>query len=188
MGLLTAWNISVLADIRSVPRSRRNPQFDAETLPGDLASVGIEYVRLPDLGGWRRPRPDSPNAGWRLASFRGFADYMLTDDFKRALDNLMTLSCAGRSLGIMCAEAVPWRCHRSLIADALTARGYQVRHIMHADKAEPHRITRFALIAGNIVTYPPSLSAIVDLCPAIRDEDAPETTEDRFDREREQTL
>jgi uncharacterized protein (DUF488 family) len=159
MGLLTEWNIGVLADVRSVPRSRRNPQFSDDTLPGDLASSRIEYVQLPALGGWRRPRADSPNTGWRLASFRGFADYMLTDDFKRALDNLIDLACAGRSLALMCAEAVPWRCHRSLIADALTVRGYVVRHIMSVDKAEPHRITRFASIEGGLLTYPPAKPA-----------------------------
>ena len=118
------------------------------------ARSGIDYIRLPALGGWRRPRPDSLNTGWRLESFRGFADYMLTDEFRVALDDLIALACAGRSLAFMCAEAVPWRCHRSLIADALTARGYEVRHVMSVDKADLHRMTPFASVEGDLVTYP----------------------------------
>lgn len=153
--LLLTWNIGLLADVRSVPRSRRNPQFNADVLPAGLRDAGIDYIRLPALGGWRRPRMDSPNTGWRLASFRGFADYMLTGDFRDALDNLITLACAGQRLAIMCAEAVPWRCHRSLIADAVTARGYEVCHIMSIEKANPHHMVPFAHVDGDLVTYPP---------------------------------
>jgi len=154
VSLLIAWNIDVLADVRSAPRSRRNPQFNADTLPARLSDDGIDYVRLPELGGWRRPRADSPNTAWRLESFRGFADYMMTDEFRAALDDLIARACAGRNLAFMCAEAVPWRCHRSLIADALTARGYEVRHIVGVDKAAPHRMTPFASVEGKLVTYP----------------------------------
>ncbi len=153
--LLAAWDIGVLADVRSVPRSRRNPQFNADILPAGLRDSGIDYIRLPALGGWRRPRMDSPNAGWRLASFRGFADYMLTNEFKDALDKLIALACAGQRFALMCAEAVPWRCHRSLISDALTARGYAVCHIMSLEKADLHRMTPFARVDGDLVTYPP---------------------------------
>jgi uncharacterized protein (DUF488 family) len=152
--LLSEWNIEVLADVRSVPRSRRNPQFNSDVLANCLAEVGIEYGRLPGLGGWRRPRADSPNTGWRLASFRGFADYMLTADFQSALGDLIARGCAGRRLAFMCAEVLPWRCHRALIADALVVRGYEVRHVMSAHKADAHRVTPFASVEGVVVTYP----------------------------------
>lgn len=155
IALLAAWDIRLLADVRTVPRSRRNPQFNEDTLPAALHNAGIDYVRLPALGGWRRPRPDSPNTGWRLDSFRGYADYMLTDEFVLALGELISRACAGRNLAFMCAEAVPWRCHRSLIADALTARGYEVRHIMGPGKAQPHRMTPFAVVHDRRITYPP---------------------------------
>lgn len=158
MALLTAWDVDVLADVRSVPRSRHNPQFNEDTLPGVLASAGIEYVRLPALGGWRRPRPDSPNTGWRLESFRGYADYMLTDRFEIAVDDLISQASTGRHLAIMCAEAMPWRCHRSLISDVLTAGGCEVCHIMSLEKAEVHRMTPFAQVEGDRITYPPPLA------------------------------
>jgi uncharacterized protein (DUF488 family) len=116
--LLRAYGITRLVDVRSVPRSARNPQFNRETLPAALAVEGIGYTPLPELGGFRHSRPDSPNAGWRKASFRGFADYMQTDGFHDGLEKLIAI--AGRETSaVMCAEAVPWRCHRSLIADAL---------------------------------------------------------------------
>jgi uncharacterized protein (DUF488 family) len=134
VALLRAFDVSVLADVRTIPRSRKNPQFNAETLPSALAGRGIRHVHLPELGGLRRPRKDSPNAGWRNSSFRGFADHML------------------------CAEAVPWRCHRSLIADAVTARGGHVEHIASAKSASPHRLTPFAKIEGTRVTYPEAAS------------------------------
>lgn len=152
VSLLRAWGVEILADVRSVPRSRRNPQFNADTLPAGLRDSGIDYIRLPALGGWRRPQMDSPNAGWRLASFRGFADYMLSNEFKDALDNLIALACAGPRLALMCAEAVPWRCHRSLISDALTATGYEVCHIMSVEKANTHRMTPFARVDGDLLT------------------------------------
>ena len=153
-GLLAVWRVALLVDVRTVPRSRRNPQFNEDVLSSELAARGIAYERTKALGGWRRPVPDSPNTGWRLASFRGYADYMRTGEFERAL-NALIASARQRRLAIMCAEAVPWRCHRSLIADALLVRGCEVRHIMTATKAEPHRMTPFARVDGDRVTYPP---------------------------------
>jgi uncharacterized protein (DUF488 family) len=152
-GLLHARCIELLADVRTAPHSRRNPQFNTELLANGLPASGIAYVLLPELGGWRRPSADSPNTGWRHASFRGYADYMRTDEFRKALSHLIEL---GREhhLAIMCAEAVPWRCHRSLIADALLAHGCDVRHIVGA-KSNPHRMTPFARMKDGIVTYPP---------------------------------
>ncbi len=152
--LLQTRSIELLADVRTVPRSRHNPQFNTENLAPALATAGITYVQLPALGGWRRPLADSPNTGWRHASFRGYADYMLTAEFRSALDGLIVLGRAHR-LAFMCAEAVPWRCHRSLIADALVARGYEVCHIISATKADPHRMTPFAHVKSGVVTYPP---------------------------------
>jgi uncharacterized protein (DUF488 family) len=155
-GLLSANGIACLADIRSVPRSRRNPQFNADTLPQALAAHGIAYASLRELGGLRRPLPPdaSPNGAWRNASFRGFADYMHGDDFARGLGRLIELAAAAPT-AVMCAEAVPWRCHRSLVADALLARGHEVLHIIGPGRASPHRLTPFARLDGERVTYPP---------------------------------
>jgi uncharacterized protein (DUF488 family) len=154
--LLRAWRIDAIADVRTVPRSRRNPQFNADALAMALPAAGIAYLPMPALGGWRRPRPDSPNAAWRLASFRGYADYMQTPEFDHALDDLIA-AARGHQLAAMCAEAVPWRCHRSLIADALVARGCDVHDILSATKADPHRLTPFARIEHHHVTYPATL-------------------------------
>lgn len=146
-------SIGLIADVRTLPRSRRNPQFNIDTLPGELARAGIEYEHLTLLGGLRRARPDSPNKGWVNASFRGFADYMQTQEFERGLKELSKLARAKR-VAVMCAEALPWRCHRSLISDALTVRGYQVEHITATGRPHPHRITRFARVEGFNITYP----------------------------------
>jgi uncharacterized protein (DUF488 family) len=154
IAMLRAHGVEVLVDVRTVPRSRYNPQFNRETLPGELAEAGIEYRHMPELGGLRKPRKDSTNTGWRNDSFRGYADYMQTAEFERNVSELMALA-AERRVAIMCAEAVPWRCHRSLISDAVTARGGEVRHIMSADKADAHRMTSFARVEGTRVTYPP---------------------------------
>src|SRR5439155_23289629 len=132
--LLRAHGADTLIDIRTVPGSRRNPQFGQAALAGSLAEADMTYVHSPALGGLRRPHPDSPNTGWRNTSFRGYADYMGTDAFEDALTELLDLA-ASRQVAIMCAEAVPWRCHRSLVSDALTARGVEVRHIMTAADA-----------------------------------------------------
>jgi uncharacterized protein (DUF488 family) len=152
-GLLKAHGISLLVDVRTIPRSRHNPQFNRETLPRILAAEGIAYEHMPGLGGLRRPRKDSGNTGWRNASFRGYADYMQTEEFARNLAALTELE-SGQNLAIMCAEAVPWRCHRSLIADALTIRGIPVRHIVSAANAEPHQLTSFARVQGTRIIYP----------------------------------
>lgn len=149
--MLQAHGVESLVDVRTVPRSRRNPQFNREALPEVLP--GIAYRHMPALGGLRRPRPDSMNTAWRNESFRGYADYMQSAQFATALDELMALGQASRT-AIMCAESVPWRCHRSLIADALTARGVPVEHIMSASSRKPHALTPFAAIDGNRVTYP----------------------------------
>jgi uncharacterized protein (DUF488 family) len=153
LALLKAHNIERLADVRTIPRSRRNPQFNADVLPAPLAEAGILYVPMPELGGLRHPRKDSPNTAWQNESFRGYADYMLTPQFEAALARLVEMARTAR-VAIMCAEAVPWRCHRSLIADALTARGIPVEHITSEHAAKPHRLTPFAKVEGRQVTYP----------------------------------
>lgn len=151
---LRAWDIQTLVDIRTVPRSRKNPQFNADVLEGTLAEVGIRYVHLARLGGLRHARKDSPNGAWRNASFRGYADYMQTEEFARGLEELRELTPDG-PLALMCAEAVPWRCHRSLVADALYARGVVARHLSSPTRAPEHRLTPFAQLHGRQVLYPP---------------------------------
>jgi 3-methyladenine DNA glycosylase/8-oxoguanine DNA glycosylase len=151
--LLQAVDISVLADIRTIPRSRHNPQFNGDSLCTTLRPRGLRYVHLAGLGGLRRARKDSPNTGWRNTSFRGFADYMLTEDFEIGLEELRALTAQGR-VALMCAEAVPWRCHRSLVADALTARGAHVEHIIGSLRSSPHHLTPFAKVEGARVSYP----------------------------------
>ena len=151
--MLQAHGVEVLADVRTVPRSRHNPQFNRDSLPGPLAAAGIEYVHLPGLGGLRHPRQESRNTAWRNASFRGYADYLETAEFEQSLGELVRLDQNKRT-AIMCAEAVPWRCHRSLIADVLTARGIAVSHILTKEKASPHHLTPFAQVEGGRVTYP----------------------------------
>ncbi len=153
VSLLRAFEVAILADVRTIPRSRHNPQFDRGALGAALRRRRLRYVHLPELGGLRRARKDSPNGAWRNASFRGFADYMLTEGFEAGLAKLREIAATG-TVAIMCAEAVPWRCHRSLIADALTARGARVEHIASATRATPHRLTPFARVQGRRVTYP----------------------------------
>jgi uncharacterized protein (DUF488 family) len=154
VGLLAAYGIEQLADVRTVPRSRRNPQFNAEALRDSLAAEGIAYVPLRELGGLRKPQPDSQNTGWRNASFRGYADYMQTEEFRGGLEHLAELAAQKRT-AIMCAEAVPWRCHRSLVADALAARGVGVVEILSETSYRDHALTPFARVSGTAVTYPP---------------------------------
>ncbi|HEY0094364.1 MAG TPA: DUF488 domain-containing protein [Archangium sp.] len=151
--LLQAHGIQTLVDIRTVPRSRTNPQFNQDTLPRTLAQADIRYVHLARLGGLRRARADSPTGAWRNASFRGYADYLLTDEFTRGFEELRELTPDG-PLALMCAEAVRWRCHRTLVADALFARGVEVRHISSRTRAEPHKLTPFAELHGRQVLYP----------------------------------
>ncbi len=152
--LLQSSGITLVGDIRTIPRSRTNPQYNKETLPGELGRAGLKYQHLPGLGGLRHSVKDSPNTGWRNTSFRGFADYMQKPEFVANLEELIKLAQA-EAVVIMCAEAVPWRCHRSLIADALTVRGVRVEHIISLASRHPHRITPWAKIEGLKITYPP---------------------------------
>jgi uncharacterized protein (DUF488 family) len=153
IGLLRAHQLRLLVDVRTVPRSRYNPQFNTDTLAQSLHNAGLRYRHLPELGGLRKPKKDSVNNGWRNASFRGYADYMQTDEFVNALEALMAESQL-QPTAIMCAEAVPWRCHRSLIADALVIRGWDSRHIMSETKVDPHKLTSFAYFEKGTLTYP----------------------------------
>lgn len=153
VALLRAHGVVKLADVRTIPRSRHNPQFEGAALERSLAQAGIEYRWWRALGGLRHARADSPNGAWRNASFRGFADYMQTQAFADALEELIVAG-RGDDLAIMCAEAVPWRCHRSLIGDALLVRGVTVLDIMSRERATPHRLTPFAVVDGLTITYP----------------------------------
>ncbi|HEX6531354.1 MAG TPA: DUF488 domain-containing protein [Nitrospira sp.] len=153
LALLKSHGITRLVDVRTIPRSRHNPQFDAHALDMSLEEAGITYIHQPQLGGLRKPKKDSINEGWKNTSFRGYADYMQTELFWAALETL-TKAARNGPTAIMCAEAVPWRCHRSLIADALASRGWTVRHIMTKTKADTHRMTRFAVIDQARVFYP----------------------------------
>lgn len=152
--LLTVHGVKLIADVRKMPGSRANPQFGGTALENSLRDAGIGYVHLPGLGGLRRGIENSPNGGWRNASFRAFADYMLTPEFDAALSQLLQLA-AEKKAAIMCAEAVPWRCHRSLIADALVVRGIRVEHIMTKTRTDAHALHNFAHVEGTRVTYPP---------------------------------
>lgn len=152
--LLDGYAIKLLADVRTVPRSRFNPQFNADALPDSLSRADIGYVAMPALGGLRHPRRDSPNDGWRNKSFRGYADYMQTTSFRDAVEALIATGRERRT-AIMCAEAVPWRCHRSLVADALTIRGVSVVEILSETSWRMHALTSFAKIDGTSITYPP---------------------------------
>lgn len=145
--------VQILADVRTMPRSRHNPQFNAEVLARDLAVAQICYTPMPALGGLRHARKDSVNLGWKDASFRGYADYMQTAAFIAALGALVELARA-QTVAVMCAEALPWRCHRSLIADALSVREVEVRHVMGPGKWQPHKLTPFAQVDGLDITYP----------------------------------
>lgn len=152
-GLLKIYGIRLVADIRSLPGSRRVPHFNAENLEPALAVSAIRYVLLKKLGGLRPATKSVANAGWRNKSFRGFADYMQTDAFHEGLAALISLS-ERQSTVMMCAEALPWRCHRSLIGDALLVRGVRVMDIFSGKKQEPHRLTSFAKVEGTNLTYP----------------------------------
>jgi uncharacterized protein (DUF488 family) len=167
IALLQAHEVTCVVDVRTIPRSRHNPQFNSESLPRSLKKAGIGYIHLAGLGGLRRASKTSPNTGWRNASFRGFADYMQTPQFEGALAQLLELAHQARP-ALMCAEAVPWRCHRSLIADALLARGIQVGHIMSRAAAKPHTLSSFAKVRGTQITYPPegpTAPLPPELCP-----------------------
>jgi uncharacterized protein (DUF488 family) len=152
IAILEAQGVDLLADVRTVPRSRHNPQFNRDALKASLAQAEIRYLSMPGLGGLRHARRDSPHTAWRNASFRGYAGYMQTAEFRENLNRLIELS-RETQIAIMCAESVPWRCHRSLIADALAVRGIPVEHIMTASSARRHKITPFARVQGHDLIY-----------------------------------
>ena len=151
--MLKAHGVEEIADVRRFAGSRRLPWFHAESLAKSLPKLGVRYVGVPLLGGRRKPNADSINTGWRNASFRAYADYMQTEPFLEGLEQLMS-EARDRPTAMMCAEAVPWRCHRSLIADALIVRGWQVMDVMSATKAAEHKLTPFARVEGTRITYP----------------------------------
>jgi uncharacterized protein (DUF488 family) len=155
LALLAEHGVEVLMDVRRFPGSRRHPQFSREALAESLAGAGIKYMHEPRLGGRRPARPDSPHTAWRVEAFRGYADHMESADFKEALENLIELS-RDRTVAILCAEAVPWRCHRRLISDALVARGIEVRHIFGPGRADTHEIDANARVldGGRRLVYP----------------------------------
>ena len=154
IALLTGHLVSRLIDVRTVPRSRHNPQFNRDTLPTALDAVGIGYEHAAGLGGFRATHPDSLNMGWRNTSVRRFADYMQTPEFAENLSRLIERARSDR-IALMCAEAVPWRCHRSLIADALVAHGVRAEEITSATRLQVHKLTPFAKVDGATITYPP---------------------------------
>lgn len=151
--LLKKHGVAGVADVRTIPRSRLHPHFSADSLSIFLPKHEIDYIHLPGLGGLRKPRRDSVNGGWRHEAFRGYADHMQTHEFIDALETLIAFA-TGRQTAVMCAEAKWWQCHRQLIADALVARGIEVRHIMSGRDAPAHQITSFARITGSTVHYP----------------------------------
>lgn len=151
--LLQSNGLEQIIDIRTIPKSRFNPQFGSGELAASLQANGIEYVHLKELGGLRRARPDSGNLGWRNGGFRGFADYMQTPEFGAAVERAIQLATLKRS-ALMCAEAVPWRCHRSLVADALIIRGIRVEDIVSDARPKEHKLTPFAKVDGTTITYP----------------------------------
>jgi uncharacterized protein (DUF488 family) len=153
IGLLKAHAVEQLIDVRTIPRSRHNPQFNRDTLSVKLRNARIGYRHMKGLGGLRHPLKNSPNDGWRNSGFRGFADYMQTAEFAENLQKLIALAKKKQTV-IMCAEAVPWRCHRSLISDALTVRGIAVEHITSRTSRHTHKLTPFALVDGKRITYP----------------------------------
>lgn len=154
VALMNAYSIRQVADIRTIPRSRFNPQYNADALAVSLPDHQIQYVPMPALGGLRHSYAGSPNTGWKNKSFRGYADYMQTPEFNAAVDELILLGRAKRT-AIMCAEAVPWRCHRSLVADALEVRGVEAIEILSATDYRLHKMTPFAHVEGTDITYPP---------------------------------
>jgi uncharacterized protein (DUF488 family) len=160
MTVLHAYGIERLADIRTIPRSRHNPQFNDTALAVSLRAEHLEYVHMPALGGLRHALKDSPNTGWRNESFRGYADYMQTEGFQEALEALICMSRRKR-VAIMCAEAVPWRCHRSLVADALSVHGIPVIEILSDTTYRIHKLTPFARVDGSRITYPPEQPMLI---------------------------
>lgn len=157
VALLVEHGVTRLADVRRYPGSRRHPHFSREALEQSLPTRGIEYVHFEDLGGRRRPAKDSRNAAWENEQFRGYADYMCTAEFRAAVDRLLD---SERATAVMCAEAVPWRCHRNLLSDDLVRRGIEVIHIVGPRSSDAHRLSKMARIVGDCVTYPPEQCAM----------------------------
>ena len=151
--MLKTYGVSVLVDVRTVPRSKHNPQFNKETLPASLKPSSVKYIHMPEIGGLRRPKRDSVNLAWKNMGFRGYADYMQTKEFT---DNLLKIMALAREncLAIMCAEALPWRCHRSLISDALVVRHVKVQHIISSTSCLSHELNETAKVEGTKITYP----------------------------------
>jgi uncharacterized protein (DUF488 family) len=160
LALLQTYGIDHLVDIRTIPRSRHNPQFNDTALANSLTAQNLEYLHIRALGGLRRGQKDSPNTGWRNGGFRGYADYMQTEEFQDALEVLIHMSRKER-IAIMCAEAVPWRCHRSLVADALSVRGLPVVEILSESSYQMHKLTPFARVEGVRITYPPEQATLL---------------------------
>jgi uncharacterized protein (DUF488 family) len=160
IAVLQAYGIERVADIRTIPRSRHNPQFNDTALADSLRAQHLAYVHIKALGGLRHARKDSPNTGWRNGGFRGYADYMQTEEFQNALEALIQMS-RGTRVAIMCAEAVPWRCHRSLVADALGVRGVPVIEILSDSSYRMHTLTPFARVDGVRITYPPDQATLL---------------------------
>jgi uncharacterized protein (DUF488 family) len=154
LAILDAFQIEMVVDVRTIAKSRRNPQYGEEALRASLVQHGLGYQRIEALGGLRHARADSINTAWRNLSFRGYADYMQTAEFAAGLEELLRIAGQARTV-IMCAEAVPWRCHRSLIGDALLVRGLHVEDIMSATASRPHKLTPWAKVDGTAITYPP---------------------------------
>ena len=167
IGLLQAHAVSRVIDVRTVPRSRHNPQFNKASLPRVLNKAGLGYIHVPGLGGLRHAQRDSLNVGWRNASFRGYADYMQTPDFEQSLEELIRLAKQDR-IALMCAEAVPWRCHRSLIADALLVRGIRTEDIISPTRRQVHTLTPFARVRGTTITYPTEASRSTQKKPSAK--------------------
>lgn len=159
VALLRAHGVRLLVDVRSIPRSRHNPQFNQDALRATLRRARIGYRHMKGLGGLRHPRKDSPNGAWRNDSFRGFADYMQTPEFAENVERLMELT-RKRATAVMCAEALPWRCHRSLIGDALLVRGFRVEELSSLSTTRPHTLTPWARVRGRRITYPPERAAL----------------------------
>jgi uncharacterized protein (DUF488 family) len=157
--LLQTYNIGLVVDVRTIPRSRHNPQFNYDTLAEALPHHGIHYLQMKALGGLRPARADSPNTGWENTSFQGYADYMQTPEFVTAIQQLIDIA-HDTVTAIMCAEALPWRCHRFLIADALTVRGIAVRHILSPTSTKVHTLNPMARVEGTRITYPGQLKLL----------------------------
>ena len=153
IALLKAHAVTLVVDVRTIPRSRHNPQFNGNSLADSLKKAGIGYVHMSGLGGLRHAKRNSVNTGWRNASFRGYADYMQTPEFEKQIEELIQLAKEHR-IALMCAEAVPWRCQRSLIGDALTVRGIRTEDIMSVSRRQVHALTAFAKVRGTKITYP----------------------------------